>query len=50
MKKLIRKIYAQKIVVFLAAALAVAVIFGMVMTSTQDVSIDQGAVGHGHTH
>jgi len=50
MKKFIRKIAAQKIVVFLAAALVVAVIFGMVMTPTQDVSIDQGAAGHGHTH
>lgn len=50
MDKLIRKIDAQKIAVLFAATLVVVVIFGMVMAATQDVGVDLGAAGRGHTH
>lgn len=49
MKDLVKKIGTPKVAFFIAAALALIVIFGMMMTST-GVGFDQNITGHGHTH
>lgn len=49
MKNLVKKIGTPKVAFFIAAALALIVMFGMMMTSTS-VGFDQNTTGHGHTH